>query len=234
VRIEPFRALVRHLADGMPAEYLDGVLEIVVSPRAVPHPTRAGIFTLGECIPVTGGGAEGPVQSRVVLYHGSFAALAQLDPSLDWEAEARETLWHELRHHLEWRANAPDLEAFDAAAEQNFARIDGHAFDPLFFLDGDSPVRDVYQVDDDWFIDRVVRGAPGPVTFTWRGTRYEVALPEGTGLPCYLYVDGVADPPEGDLVVVVRRKPGLLDLFRRRELAEAEVRARALGPAADG
>jgi hypothetical protein len=32
----------------------------------------------------------------------------------------------------------------------------------------------------------------------------------------------------------VRRRPGLLDLFRRRELAEADVRARALGPAVDG
>ncbi|HEX5633882.1 MAG TPA: hypothetical protein VFX50_11675, partial [Gemmatimonadales bacterium] len=183
--------------------------------------------------PITGGGSEGPVQSRVVLYHGSFLALASLGPGFDWPGEASETLWHELRHHLEWRAHAPDLEAFDRAAEHNFARVEGEAFDPLFFLDGDSPVPDVYQVDDDWFIDRVVRGAPAPVTFTWRGRRYEAAPPPGAELPCYLLVDGVDDPPDGDLVVVVRRKPSLLDLFRARPLTQADVTARALGPAGD-
>ena len=58
----------------------------------------------------------------MVLYHGSFAALARVNGGLDWREEAWETLTHELRHHLEWRARAPDLEELDWAVEQNFAR----------------------------------------------------------------------------------------------------------------
>ena len=62
------------------------------------------------------------LQSRVVLYHGSFAALARIGPGFDWREETWETLSHELRHHLEWRANVAVLEAYDWAAEQNFCR----------------------------------------------------------------------------------------------------------------
>ena len=231
MRLEAFRALVRSLSADVPSEYFDGVLEVEVSPRTVRHPTRAGIYTLGECIPVTGGGAEGPVQSRVLLYHGSFAALAREGPGFDWATEARETLWHELRHHLEWRAHQGALEDFDRAAEHNFARVEGDTFDPLFYLDGESPVADVYQVDDDWFYDLVVRAPVRDVTFVWHGRRYGVVVPPSLDLPCYLLVDGVDDPPEGDLVLAIRRKPRLFDLFREHALLQARVRATPLGDA---
>jgi hypothetical protein len=234
VKLEAFRALVRALAADVPEEYFDGVLEVEVSPRTLAHPTRAGIYTMGECVPVTGGGAEGPVQSRVVLYHGSFAALAREGPGFDWRTEARETLWHELRHHLEWRADTSALEAFDRAAEHNFARVDGETFDPLFYLDGDSPVADVYQVDDDWFYDLVVRRPVREVTFVWHGRRYAVQVPEGVVPPCYLMVAGVDEPPEGDLVLSLRPKPRLLDLFREWVLVQAEVPAEDLGEAREG
>ena len=84
MRLADFEAMVVRMAGEVPREFLDGVGEIVVSPRTLPHPERPGIFTLGECIPLpaaAGGGAEG-VQSRVVLYHGSFAALARGDTRL--------------------------------------------------------------------------------------------------------------------------------------------------------
>jgi len=234
MRLEQFRDVVRSLAADVPAEYFDGVLGVEVSPRTVRHPTRAGVYTLGECIPVTGGGTEGPVQSRVVLYHGSFAALAREGPGFDWTGEARETLWHELRHHIEWRADASRLEDFDLAAEQNFARREGDPFDPLFYLDGDSPVAGVYQVDDDWFYDLVVRGPVEQVTFTWHGRRYGVRVPVGVVPPCYLLVDGVDEPPDGDLVLSLRRKPRFFDLFREQALVQADVRAELFGDAGDG
>ena len=125
-----------------------------MSPKSVPHPTRAEIYTMGECIPLPApaGTPAGAVQSRVVLYHGSFVNLARLDPDFDWRTEAWETLTHELRHHVEWRAHAPALEAYDRAVEQNFARQEGESFDPGFYLDGDSPVPGVYEVDGDYFI----------------------------------------------------------------------------------
>ena len=101
-------------------------------PARVPHPDRPGIFTLGECIPLPAGGDAGPRASRA----GSCSITARsrrsrtVTPGFDWRDEALETLTHELRHHLEWRARAPDLEEFDWAVEQNYARQDGEAFDP--------------------------------------------------------------------------------------------------------
>jgi predicted Zn-dependent protease with MMP-like domain len=212
MRLADFEAMVRRLAAEIPEEFLAGVLEVTVSPRTLPHPTRGEIWTLGECIPVAGEGGE--VQSRVVLYHGSFAAVAYVNPDFDWGHEARETLQHELRHHLEWRANQDELEELDRAAEANFARQDGESFDPLFFLHGDSPVPGVYQVDDDWFLDHVVRAAPSEVSFTWHGQAYQAAVPSGATLPAFLTVSDLQHPPPGDVILVLRRKPRVLDLFR--------------------
>lgn len=210
-----FESLVRKISAEVPSEYFDGVTEVVVSPRAVPHPTRADVYTLGECIPLPLEG-EGPeaVQSRVVLYHGSFRALAEMDPDFSWVDEAWDTLTHELRHHVEWRARREDLEAFDRAAEQNFARHEGAAFDPLFFLDGDQSAPGIYQVDHDWFLDHRVRKLPDEVAVVWRGRRYRIVVPRVATLPAYLEVAGVREPPVGDLVVVLRQPPRLTDLFR--------------------
>jgi len=227
MRLDDFRALVSRLSREVPEEFLDGISEITVSPRAVPHPTRADIFTLGHCIPFHAGdtGAVDEIQSRVVLYHGSFRALAELDPDYDWRTEAWETLTHELRHHLEWRAREGALEAFDEAAEQNFARTDGEPFDPLFYLSGEPVADDVFQVDDDFFLDRVVRRLPDRLEFAWHGRPYRAAVPAGAALPAFLTVDGVSDPPPGDLVLVFRRRTGLLNLLRRPRPFVATVAA---------
>jgi hypothetical protein len=196
----------------------------------LPHPTRAEIYTLGECIPdpLSDDATLQDLRSRIVLYHGSFQALAGGDPGFDWEEETYQTLTHELRHHLEWRARTDALDDFDRAAEENFARRDGEAFDPLFFLGGDEIVRGVYQVDDDFFLDRTVRAVPGSVEFEWHGSRFRADLPSDLTLPAYLLVQDLPEPPPGDLVLVLRRKPSLLDLFRRQDLAEIEVAAHPL------
>jgi hypothetical protein len=61
------------------------------------------------------------------------------------------------------------------------------------------------------------------VTFVWQGRSYRVAPPKDAELPCFLTVDGVTDPPPGDLVVVLRRKPGVRDLFLRPGVFQASV-----------
>lgn len=225
MRLADFEAMVRRLSEEVPAHFFEGVADVVVSPRTVPHPVRADIYTLGECVPLADEGGREAIQSRIVLYHGSFAALARLEPGYDWRHEAWETLTHELRHHLEWRASAPDLEAYDRAGEQNFARHDGEPFDPAFYLDGESPAPDVYEVDDDYFLDRVVRGLPSSVELGWHGRRYWVGVPAGAALPCFLTVEGVDEPPPGDLVLVLRRKAGLRDLFKPARAFAAVVTA---------
>jgi predicted Zn-dependent protease with MMP-like domain len=226
MRVADFETLIRRLCDEVPEHFLDGVTEVVVSPRTVPHPERSDIFTLGECVPLPmhlGSGVEG-LQSRIVLYHGSFTALARLRDDFDWRLEAWETLTHELRHHLEWRARAPDLEDFDWAVEHNFARHDGEPFDPTFFLSGEVHPGGQYQVEDDVFIDRIMRSLPPAVSIDWGGRHYHVPVPAGAELPCFLTLDGVVDPPEGDLVLVLRRRPGVRDLFGPPEVFQATVR----------
>lgn len=226
MRLTDFEAMIRRLSIEVPPHFLDGIAEVVVSPRAVPHPERPEIFTLGECQPLPihiGSGVEG-VQSRIVLYYGSFAALARIKPGFDWRLEAWETLTHELRHHLEWRARAPDLEDFDWAVEHNFARHDGDSFDPTFFLSGEAEGENVYRVEDDVFIDRIVRSLPSAIEFSWGDRQYRVEVPADAALPCFLTIEGVAAPPEGELVLVLRRKPGVRDLFGGADVFQATVR----------
>jgi hypothetical protein len=217
MRLTDFEALIRRLVSEVPAVFLDGVADVAVSAKSLPHPTRAEIYTMGECIPLptTVGADASAVQSRVVLYHGSFVKLAQLDPDFDWRTEAWETLTHELRHHVEWKARAPALEAYDRAAEENYARQEGERFDPAFYLDGESAAPDVYEVDGDYFLHRVVRTVPTELMVDWHGSSYRAQAPPGLVLPAFLTLDGVAEPPPGDLVLVLRRKPRVTDLFRQ-------------------
>lgn len=217
------------LSAEVPEEFLDGISDITVSPRVLPHPTRADIYTLGHCIPFHAGdtGASEEIQSRVVLYHGSFRALAELDAEFDWRTETWDTLTHELRHHLEWRAREGALEDFDAAAEENFARQEGEEFDPLFHLAGEKVAEGVYQVDDDFFIDQVVGRLSEELSFGWHGRAYRAAMPVGATLPAFLTVDGVTDPPPGDLVVVCRRRTGLLNFLRQGRVFVGRVAAKA-------
>jgi predicted Zn-dependent protease with MMP-like domain len=228
MRLSDFESMVSRMTADVPAEFLDGVAEIVVSPRTLPHPERPGIYTLGECIPLPGGdGTPEGIQSRIVLYHGSFAALADTTARFDWREEAFETLPHELRHHLEWRARAPDLEELDWAVEQNYARHDREPFDPGFYLAGTPAGDDVWRIEDDVFLDRIVRRVPERVSVRWSGRDYDVPVPPGASLPAFLALEGVAQPPEGELVLVLRRKAGLRALLRPPQVFEAAVRVTA-------
>jgi predicted Zn-dependent protease with MMP-like domain len=227
VRRSDFESLVRRLASEIPAEFLEGVAEVVVSPRSVPHPDRDAIWTLGECIPLaTSDGDPRYQQSRIVLYHGSFQALADGNPEFDWPDEAWETLTHEVRHHVEWKAGVPDLEAFDRAAEANFARQDGEWFDPVFYRDGLRRPDGSFQVDDDVFLERTVRSLPERVGVRWAGRDYLVEPPAEAALPAFLTLEGLDEPPPGELVLVIRKKAAWSGLFRRTGVFQATVEAR--------
>jgi hypothetical protein len=215
VKLSGFEALVRRLAAEIPADFLGGVAEITVSPRVVPHPDRPDIFTLGECVPLpTALDDPAALQSRIVLYYGSFAALARDDEDFDWEGEAWETLTHEIRHHVEWRARADDLEDEDAATEENYARQASEPFDPLFYRDGERLPNGVFRVEDDYFIE-LGTVAPGQreIRFEWAGGRYRVELPRDLHPPAFLTVNGLELEPAESVVLVVlplRRRLGLL------------------------
>lgn len=227
---DDFRALIDRLVREVPAAYLDGVVAVEVSPKTVPHPVRAEIYTLGECIPLDWSGDGRDLQSRVVLYHGSFQALSRLSP-FDWRDEAWETLTHELRHHLEWRASVGALEAYDWAAEQNFARHEGGTFDPVFYRSGERIAPAIYKVDDDIFVERetgnVQRGG-GAVEVVWHGRRYRVRPPKGLKPPAFVVLEGLDEPPPGEAVMVLPRRTSLFDLFRSRPVRQVAARVEPL------
>jgi hypothetical protein len=205
MQLAAFETLVRALAAEIPAEFLAGIAEITVSARTVPHPDHPEVFTLGECIALPAASDDvDSVVSRVVLYHGSFAALAREDPDFDWEEEAWETLTHEIRHHVEWRAREDTLGAEDEAGEANLARQAGEEFDPLFYRDGERVGRGLFRVEDDYFIEATDPGGPGPVPVEWAGRRYLVELPADLERPAFLALLGLQDPPKGEVVLVVR------------------------------
>jgi hypothetical protein len=225
VRFADFEVMVQGMTAELPAEYLDGIAEILVSRSTLPHPVRADVYTLGECIPLPATADDvDSIQSRVVLYHGSFQALARLDSGFEWREEAWETLTHEVRHHLEWRARAPALEALDAAAEANFARQDGEAFDPSFYRDGEEVAPGVFRVEDDYFLELRPKGRVAE--FVWHGRSWIADLPREAAAPALLVVHGVEEPPPGELVLVIPRRAGISALFKAPEVFQAEVEAR--------
>jgi len=231
MRLADFELLIERLRAEVPREFLEGVAGIEVSRQALPHPAREEVWTLGECIPLPLEQQDSPagVQSRIVMYHGSFQALAVLDPDFDWRAEAWETLTHELRHHLEWRARAPDLERFDWAAEQNFARQDGAAFDPLFYQSGEKVAGGIFRLDDDFFLERPSAAPGSEIQVQWHGRRYRVDVPSEATFPAFLTLEGLADPPPGEVVVVLRARSRLGLLTRSLPVFQA-TRAATMFP----
>lgn len=226
MQLADFERLVQELAGEIPDEFMDGVAEIVVSPRTLVHPERGEIFTLGECIPMPAP-IDDPdsIQSRVVLYHGSFAAMARDQSDFDWRAEAWETLTHEIRHHVEWRAREDGLEHLDEAQEQNFARMAGEPFDPAFYRAGEHLPGGIFRVEDDYFIEVEADGS-GAVRFPWAGKRYRLDIPADLRLPGFLSVQGLEEPPSGELVVVLIRPTRWWEKLRPPEPDQREVDVR--------
>src|SRR5258708_33527001 len=94
-----FRALIERLARDIPPEFHDGVVAVEVRPATVPHPVHAGVYTLGECVPLEWSGNGADLHSRILLYYGSFRALAPGDRALDLRLQAGGTPSPEPRHH---------------------------------------------------------------------------------------------------------------------------------------
>ena len=122
-------------------------------------------------------GSPETTRSRVVLYWGSFQAVASSDPEFDWEGEIWETLTHELRHHLESLASDDALEGVDYAMEQEFRRFGGQPFDPFYYRRGDDLGDGLFRVEGRFYLERVDEGGV-PVVFEWERERWTVPAPD--------------------------------------------------------
>lgn len=223
MQLAEFRLLIDRLLAEIPPAYRRGVVAVDVSAKALPHPVHADVYTLGECIPLEWSGDGSDLQSRVVLYHGSFRALSRLRGEFDWREEAWETLTHELRHHLEWQARVGALEDYDWAAEQNFARHEGQRFDPVFYRSGERLEDGVYKVDDDLFLEQAGVDVSSEALLVWHGRRYRVPLPAGVRTPAFVTLEGLAEPPPGEAVLVLPRRVRLFNFWRRVRVLEVTV-----------
>lgn len=210
---ETFARLAHEAYEEIPEEFREGVDGLVIRSERVPHPTYPDVHTLGQCIteayPSDWSGPE-TLRSVVVLYHGSFTALSEEDPGFDWEGELWETLTHELRHHLEGLANQDDLEGVDYAMEEAFRRAEGEEFDPFYYQSGLEVAPGVFQVEYDFFLERVWSpdqdGEDGYIHFTWHGQAYRVPRPETPGDLHYLWVRGIQIGPGALQLVLIRHR----------------------------
>ena len=202
----------RRVFEEIPEHFRDGVDGLTVHRRALPHPRFEGVYTLGECVTESyPSNWEGPetVRSVVLLYWGSFRALARLEPGFAWREQIWETLTHELRHHLESLADRDDLTGVDYAMEQSFLRNGGLNFDPGYYRHGNRIGPDIYAVEDEVYIEQRWKSedfdrAQG-ISFSWAGRSYETGHPVELGDFHFIQiVDGIAAPPYIEVVLVRR------------------------------
>ena len=220
-----FERRAHEMCDGIPHEYRGGVEYVAVSEEAVPHPELPEVYTLGEC--ATGEldlGMEVPdaVRSGVHLYYGSFAALAEQDPDFDWEGELYETITHEIRHHRESTAGEDALEDFDYAADENFKRREGVAYDPLFYRSGEPLDDGGWDVDGDVFVEITLSDGEfermEEIQADVDGRRVSLPRPERLGDVSFLFLEEFRPGPGETAVVLVRRRgamESLRGLFHR-------------------
>lgn len=193
---EAFEKAARQAYEAIPASFREGISGLVVHPKRVTHPHLDDYETLGECVADVLSGEGSERRSTIHLYYGSFASLARREDEFDWDGEVRETVEHEIRHHIEDRAGAPDLRREDWAEEQNERRRAGHPFAPLFFLAGEEREPDEFWVEDDCFLevrlspkalDRIA-GKHHPVTFG--DETFDVMVPKEGGDVRHVAVEG--------------------------------------------
>lgn len=232
---ETFSQAAERVWEEIPAHYREGIDGLTLRPEARTHPEQPDVLTMGECATESYPSAfEGPetLRSVVVLYHGSFAALAAKSPDFDWEGEIWETLTHELRHHLEALAAEDDLEGVDYAVEQDYRRTHGEEFDPFYFQHAEEVEPGVFVAEELVFLELEWSGPTPPdhVSFALGTEAFEVPVPRDLGDVHYLTVTDLPDDAADVDVVLVRRHSQLERLGRvlgRSPLKTTSSRARA-------
>jgi hypothetical protein len=219
-----FTAFERHARrafDEIPDVYREGIDGLTVSREAPVHPTLPGVFTLGQCLTeehVSDYGGPETTRSVIVLYWGSFRALAHKEADFDWEGEIWETLTHELRHHLESLAGDAALEGVDYAADETFKREEGLAFDPWYYQQGEDLGGGVYRIEQDYYVEQLWRAddfeRSESIELTWRGRRYRLPRPERLGDVHFVFLGELGPGADQVELVLVRRRSWWRDLAR--------------------
>jgi hypothetical protein len=122
---EAFREAAAGMVDEIPEAFLKGLQGVHVLEEAREEEDYEDVYRLGEYLdPGTEdflGGQPG-LGRHIALYYGSFVAVAEGDPTFDWEGELWETITHELRHHVESLAGEDLLVQDDVERQKDFLR----------------------------------------------------------------------------------------------------------------
>ncbi len=113
------------MVDEIPPEFMRGLQSVLTLEEEHPEPEYVDVWRMGEYLDIGPDqflGGDSGIGRHVVLYWGSFRRIAEQDPDFDWEAEAWETLTHELRHHVESLAGDASLFAQDELDSEAFVR----------------------------------------------------------------------------------------------------------------
>lgn len=177
---DAFDALAAEMWGHIPPPFREGVQALIIHVDPKPDPLNTGVFLMGECavdesvamIP------DVPLHSNIHIYHGSFTQIALKEPGFPWEDELWETLTHELRHHLEWRAGVDYLGDEDDLQLENLARLDGRPFTLDYHRRGAPLDEGVYTLDGDLFIEAGIEHK------AWPDLRREGLEVEWQGIVC--------------------------------------------------
>lgn len=228
-----FQTAARRMWREIPEGAREGVDGLTIETEAAAHPDFDWVYTMGECLTETwpsGAGGDGDVRSELVLYHGSFRALADQDPDFDWEGELWETILHELLHHRESAAGEAGLDEVDWAQEQNLRRLAGEPFDPDFYRAVPSGPDGVVRLESELFVESTVPERAAEAVFDWRGRRYAVGVP-ASAARAFVEVTNLAG---GRLCVAVRRRRPWWRLGSRARRSPVELSRSARPAPANG
>jgi hypothetical protein len=108
--------------------------------------------------------------------------------------------------------------------EQHFRRHDGEPFDPLYFRGGEPLGEGWYRLEDAFFLEAAA--GDDALVFEWANSEYriDVSTRDAEDI-AFLVVDGVDDPPDELVVVMVRERSlgaRLGALFRPRKQVVVE------------
>jgi len=123
VTYEEFQRMVEEMVAEIPPQFMEGLQGVHVLEQVVQEEGYEDVVRLGEYLdpgPADFLGAGEGLGRHVALYYGSFAVIAEDDPTFDWEEEAWETLTHELRHHVESLAGEDFLVQDDVERAKHF------------------------------------------------------------------------------------------------------------------
>lgn len=174
MNLEEFETLALEMWKRIPPGFKQGVSALVITHEPRFDPELTGVVLMGECATdeVMSLIPDAPLHSMIYVHHGSFAYSAEKEEEFPWAHELWETLTHELRHHLEWRAGVDHLGHDDDAERQDFRRRAGRPFATDYYRTGAEIDDGVYALEKLLFVECPI--GPGEpdhtqIVMTWGG-----------------------------------------------------------------